>query len=745
MKIMNEEIGQAVFVIQINDSSALTQLSQWQKSLKGTMEEGQKDTESLASGFDKLKSSIAQLATAGAAFVGLKSGISDVVDSYNQYEAAMNGVRAVASATGNDVTASLGAVKEVTAGGLISQSDAAASIKNLQLYGYSVEEATELIKVMTDAAVYNRQANYSVSEAVRVTTEGIRMENSVLSDASGITKNIVKMYEEYADAIGKTTNDLTQAEKAQAVYNGVLAEGGVFAGNAAGYADTLAGSQQRLDTSIEKVKQTLGGMVAQFSPAVSGLADWIAENDELIVRIGVFTAVLVGGAGLAAALKVVGGALVTAGSAFLKMSAMSKIATLGVLGVVGALASLAASVGVNVLLDNINNTATGIETLGDNSDDADESLDDLGDTAAKTAKQIAKLEQQLRDLDRDYARDLKQIAVKHEESLEKLNQQIRDANDDYRQAIEERNADFNVTLAKQEKSHQDLVDELMTQLNFLQRYNNDYNRQKLLQVQLALEDEERYYAKQTAAQQAEIDLQNAADQAKYEQKLASLQAELDEEQAFYNKHRDELKSVQDVMLLDEIEALNERYEAQKASYNEQIIEAGVSGAKIGANFSDTVKKTIEDEMSGFDLGKFGQDFGTQIMDGLRQGLESAGRGVWDWISQGGIVKNIYDFFFPTQTKHYINGGGGWAEGGYTGRGAVDEVAGIVHRGEYVLPASQVDQNTGTPKVSGVQSLTINLSGVLADSPQAKRQLAADIVRALEQAQQSKLINQGSFA
>lgn len=35
--------------------------------------------------------------------------------------------------------------------------------------------------------------------------------------------------------------------------------------------------------------------------------------------------------------------------------------------------------------------------------------------------------------------------------------------------------------------------------------------------------------------------------------------------------------------------------------------------------------------------------------------------------------------------------GGFAAGGYTGDGGVNEPAGIVHRGEYVMPASAVDR------------------------------------------------------
>lgn len=43
---------------------------------------------------------------------------------------------------------------------------------------------------------------------------------------------------------------------------------------------------------------------------------------------------------------------------------------------------------------------------------------------------------------------------------------------------------------------------------------------------------------------------------------------------------------------------------------------------------------------------------------------------------------------------------GFARGGYTGPGDANEIAGLVHKGEYVLPKEMVNQNTGTPNLAG---------------------------------------------
>src|SRR5690606_38867773 len=48
--------------------------------------------------------------------------------------------------------------------------------------------------------------------------------------------------------------------------------------------------------------------------------------------------------------------------------------------------------------------------------------------------------------------------------------------------------------------------------------------------------------------------------------------------------------------------------------------------------------------------------------------------------------------------------GGFASGGYTGRGGKYEPAGIVHRGEYVIPKHLVDQTSGLPKADALGKL-----------------------------------------
>lgn len=748
---MSEDIGTVKFKIELDFGDIPTQIKEVQsllgsglnldlKNEKDEVETLDKGLANLSLGVEALKGSFEELKNVGNTFGGF-------IDSYNQYEASMNGVQAVAKATGNSVSESMDVIKQSTASGLISQDDAAAAVKNLQLYGYSAQEAGALINTLTDAAVYNRQANYSVGEAVRVTTEGIRMENSVLSDAAGVTKNIAKMHEEYADSLGTTTEKLTQEQKAQAVLNGVLDEGGVFAGNAEQYSDTLAGAQARLSTQVDQLRTNVGRLFNVFTPVIGGIADWISQNKELATGILTFVLVLGAAGGLIFTIVKAVKAVNTIKNAVTSLGLMSKVAVGGIGALVVGIAGLAAAGAVAATI----NAATDAEIdLGDETDNTTPKIAGQGDAAAETAKKIADLRNNIEKLTRDYRRDLKQIAVNHEENLATLNQQIEEANIEYRRAIDERMAEFDVTMAKQERSHQETINELMTQLSFLQQYNNEYNRQKLAQVQFALAKEQTMYQQETAALQQEIELQNQADKEKLDTKLASLQQELSDEMAFMEKHREDLKSVQNVMLLDEVESLKERYNEQKKSYEEQIAEAGISGSQIGATMGDNINKSLEEELKKWQGKDYGKEAGGSWVEGLAnsiyEGIKPIGDGMVDFF--GSIGKRFYNLFngngFGTQDFHYVNGkwveGRGYATGGYTGRGNPDDIAGIVHRGEYVVPANMVDQATGTPKsIGNTQNITINLSGTFATSASERRRVAEQIASALSQVNQARIL------
>ncbi len=740
---MEETIGSAVFELKLVTTDAENKANQFIKGLTPSLSEASNEAKRLSSNIGDFIIATRQLKDSINTFDGLRGAVSATVEAYNRYEASMNGMKAVAEATGNSISQSMTVIKESTANGLVNQSDAAAAIKNLELYGLSAQQAGELIATLTDAAVYNRQANYSVSEAVRVATEGIRMENSVLSDAAGVQTNIAKMQENYARELGISTDKLTQAQKAQAIYNGFMQEGSTYSGNAAKYTNSLAGSQAKLSSQIEITKSNVGRLFEIFGPLINGLADWLQHNQALATGLVTLGGILAAGGSLVVAVSAATQAISRMRDAMASSSAISSLLT----GNIGKFVLTLGAVGAGAAVISTLNSETGAAAKSEERFSvaallAKKSSDKQKDSLDDTAKSIQKVQDNLDKLTRDYYRDLKQIAIDHEENLNNLTIQIEEANTEYRRAIDERNASFNTNLAEQERSHQETVDELMTQLNFLQRYNNDYNRQKLSQVQFALEKEKALYAQETAARQAEIDLQNQADKEKLDARLSSLQAELDEEVAFMNKHREDLRSVRNIILLDEIESLKERYEEQKKSYQQQIDEVKRTTEETQKVWEEQLVKTVNRYIDdGVNLmRKGGEESGQSWIDGVKDILnkpvsffDSIGKRFYNLFNGNGFDDADYNFSNGKWVRS------GYASGGYTGRGAQNEIAGVVHRGEYVVPANMVDQSTGQPKeLTTAQNITINISGTFATSKSEQRKVAEQIVAALNQVNQARL-------
>lgn len=109
--------------------------------------------------------------------------------------------------------------------------------------------------------------------------------------------------------------------------------------------------------------------------------------------------------------------------------------------------------------------------------------------------------------------------------------------------------------------------------------------------------------------------------------------------------------------------------------------------------------------NGFGTGRqWGNEFGQGAQTAMQQ---------W-WNSQGGalgiqLLTGSLSSAWRNGTPRY-GGSGSFDGGGYTGRGHRLEPAGIVHRGEYVVPKHQVNQRTGLPYADALGRLQKGATG-----------------------------------
>ena len=682
------------------------------------------------------------------------------LDAFASYEDAMFGMANTVTSVGGTISQAMQGIEQATSNGLLSQTDAARAINNLTSYGYSVQQATELTKQLTNVSMAHRNETMSVSEQVERLTEGIKRGSSQMLKTNGLMETGSQAMAVYAASIGKTASELNSAEQKQAIYNSVVSQGQQASSVAAAYQDSYSAATQRMNNALNDLKVAFGQVLAPMMTWVANVATWVARNRELVITLTATVGVIAGAGGIAVALSKLIPIIVNAVKWFIGLSSASK----GLVGVLTALVSVITIYGVGKAVDAM---AASMDSTAAATYDASGAMDDFANSVSGgggggAVGAVRDLSKELAKLERQYKDELKQIEQRHQETIDRLTKQILEANVDYRRAVEERNAEFAVQQAEEEKKHQEKVNDIMAQIRFLQRYNNDYNKQKLADLEFALAEENALYKKQTEAAKAQLDLQNENDRIAYETRKAEYQAELDEELAFMEKHREDLKEVRGWILKDEIDSLKERYEEQKAAYAEQASLASGGGYDVGSNYLSGVNNALAQNGGEVKFAyttladEVGQSFESKLIEWVGKAVQwciQAIKDVYQWLSNipqhieelgQNIAKGLDDYF--TGVGNRLKGVGdfvrtlinpGFATGGYTGQGSPNEVAGVVHKGEYVLPQEMVDQNTGTPKSLG-NTYNIYVEGVFATSAAERRRVADQIVTAINQNNKSRL-------
>lgn len=152
-------------------------------------------------------------------------------------------------------------IQDYISDGLVPLNNAVTAYKNLAARGYNTEQIEKTMTALKDAAAFGRQASYSYGDAISTATEGLKNENSILVDNAGVTKNVAKMWEDYAKSIGTATNALTQQQKIEAEVNGIMEETKWQTGDAAKYATTFAGRVAKLSATFTSLKTEIGNVI----------------------------------------------------------------------------------------------------------------------------------------------------------------------------------------------------------------------------------------------------------------------------------------------------------------------------------------------------------------------------------------------------------------------------------------------------------------------------------------------------
>ncbi|MDQ0091671.1 phage-related protein [Paenibacillus anaericanus] len=245
------------------------ELARVKQDFGGLSKEAKTTSASISKAFGAVKVALVAL--------GIGKLVKDSINAASQLEGAMMGLTSIVEGHGMSMQRANRYIQEYIQDGLVPLTSAVTAYKNLAARGYSEDQIQNVMSRLKDSAAFGRQASYTLGQAVESATEGLKNENSILVDNAGVTKNVAKMWEEYAATIGTTRDKLTQQQKIQAEVNGIMQETQFQVGDAAKYTNTYAGRIAALQKTLQDIKVSLGQAFMPIANVVLPLLQTLAN------------------------------------------------------------------------------------------------------------------------------------------------------------------------------------------------------------------------------------------------------------------------------------------------------------------------------------------------------------------------------------------------------------------------------------------------------------------------------------
>jgi hypothetical protein len=161
----------------------------------------------------------------------------------------------VAKSMGADMGEIVAAIR-TAANGTVADSDIMAAASRAMMLGISAD-ADKLANLMQVAALRGRAMGVSTTQAFSDIVTGIGRMSPLILDNLGIVIDAENNFKAYAESIGKTTEQLTSAEKKQALLNAVLLEGNKMLEQAGGLTMDAASQYEMFNANVKNLKDNL--------------------------------------------------------------------------------------------------------------------------------------------------------------------------------------------------------------------------------------------------------------------------------------------------------------------------------------------------------------------------------------------------------------------------------------------------------------------------------------------------------
>jgi len=207
--------------------------------------------------------------------MGGASAALDLAEAGAKAEALGASFEMMASAAGQSSEEMLSAMQRAS-GGTIANTDLILAANRAMSFGVasSGQEMAGLIQLsMAQAA----KMGISATQAFNDLVTGVGRLSPMILDNLGVTVSAEKAYATYAETLGKTADQLSQAEQRQAFLNEMMASAPNAAKEAEAAADSSAGAFARMESGIKNLTDALGialaGPMSAFADTAGNIAN----------------------------------------------------------------------------------------------------------------------------------------------------------------------------------------------------------------------------------------------------------------------------------------------------------------------------------------------------------------------------------------------------------------------------------------------------------------------------------------
>lgn len=571
--------------------------------------------------------------------------------------------------------------------------------------------------------LYSTNPQQLIQDLIRLNTEGggglASLEEQARSATGGIKTTLENLNTAIVRTLASTIESIGEDNITQAI-------------NAVGEGFKLLGTGMNYAVNVAK----------QFAPALIGITGGLVAMKVIgvvatmtrsaTIAFGAMTTVLTAGRAAQAAFAAGNIGLATT-MLSVRAAAIRTVASLTLVGTIMAVIGVAAGEALGKVSEETSDTSGNIADMSNGMGSFAQGTGEASKEAKNLAKQIAKINEQMNQVREDYRYSLAELVADKNETIAKLVDTLKSEQQAYDNAYAARMASFSKNQYTEQLEHSKKTKALQSQIDFLSKYNSAANTKKLSELRFSLARENAEYQKATTLREAEFSAETQAASIEYEKRRLENQTKLDAELALMVKHKDEIASVRGVILRDEIENLKRSRDEQLKSLREQKANALDSSQSTYNGLAQQNENYLQQIEKQQKLAQIKADMARIELERKTREANSPD------FKSGGFLKDYSNAIGKYGPAALFGKGWAYADGGYTGSGGKYEAAGIVHRGEYVLPKEAVDQSTGLPKAGatgGSSNVTLNLSGMIFNNKADKRQFATEV---------GKLINEQAKA